>query len=93
MRTWKTGASFMRPKWGIYRKNSQAFKNTLQITQLSNKVNRIIIYGIDGRQITNKTVTNKDQESIDVSNLSNGTYVVSLEGDTGKQSKLFVVSK
>lgn len=131
MRTWKTGASFMRPKWGIYRKNSQAsflrdeevlfanfsieeistlstnevekettlgvinnpIKNTLQITQLSNKVNRIIIYGIDGRQITNKTVTNKDQESIDVSNLSNGTYVVSLEGDTGKQSKLFVVSK
>jgi len=24
MRTWKTNADFMRPKWGIYRKNSQA---------------------------------------------------------------------
>ncbi|RLD66962.1 MAG: hypothetical protein DRI84_03595, partial [Bacteroidetes bacterium] len=54
----------------------------IAINQQGEKVEKVVIYDINGREILNKTF-NKYLVNIDVSNYSKGVYFVSVTGRNG----------
>lgn len=58
-----------------------------------NQVDLISIYNMDGRKIMDKVISEFDLEiDLDVSSLSNGTYIIVLKGEQIYQSKMFIIS-
>jgi len=129
---WRPDASFVRPKWGIYRSlnnvadlrdeevlfanfsieeldNLSVFEseleNDVKITPVPAKnfiylkntknVSFINISTIDGKKIIEKSINNNNSEiTLDVSSLSNGTYIINLfnKNLSSNQSKLILIS-
>ncbi|MDO5969766.1 T9SS type A sorting domain-containing protein [Flavivirga aquimarina] len=128
---WRSGADFVRPKWGIYRSlnnaqdlrdetvlfanfsveetvalsindkdlNSDSFvvfqnpvESTLYLKNISQNANLLEVFTMDGRKIMDKTIYAISEVKLDVSSFSNGTYVLSLQGQQLKQTKLVVIS-
>lgn len=59
---------------------------TINITnKSSNSTNSILeVFNYNGQKVIEKNVSNKELINLDVSNLSNGTYIYKLNGETGK---------
>ena len=127
---WRDGASFVRPKWGIYRSldnvqdlrdeivsfanfsiqevetlstNSEVNKNSfytvsdslgtiINLKNLSKKAQSIQLFNLNGQNIISKTINSLTEFRLDVSSISNGTYLLVIEGVNLKQSKLIAIS-
>lgn len=68
-------------------------KTTVQLKGLPQETNRVAIYAMDGRIVLESTTTSKSEQTLNVSSLSNGTYIIKVSGDQSHQSKLIVISK
>lgn len=66
-------------------------KNTLQLINVPQKASLIQIYNLDGRKIMHKTI-NEAELTLDISSLSNGTYIIKLTGMQLNQSKIIMIS-
>lgn len=69
---------------------------TKDILRLENigGVNLISVYGLDGRKILDKNLTGSALEvNLNVSSISNGSYIIVLKGERIHQSKLFHISR
>lgn len=67
-------------------------KDLLHLRNL-NRIHLISIYDIEGRKIMDKNLTGAESEvNLNVSALSNGTYIIMLKGDQGYQSERFIIS-
>jgi len=128
---WRAGASFVRPKWGIYRSlltpqdlrdeevlfanfsiqevttlsnnevekpasfkiSIESITKTLNIIDLPNQTNSIQLFNMNGSKVLEKTsITTENEISLDISGLSNGIYIVNVNGNNSNQSKLTVIS-
>jgi len=68
-------------------------KNILHLKNISNHINQIELYGLNGAKIKSKTIHSQADIAMDVSSVSNGTYLVILKGDNlYYKSKLFIIS-
>ena len=68
-------------------------KNILRLKNINNHINQIKLYGLNGAKIISKTIHSQADIAMDVSSVSNGTYLVILKGDNlYYKSKLFVIS-
>lgn len=68
-------------------------KNILQLKNLTDKVDFIQIVSLEGKKIIDSPVNSKTTLTIDVSAISNGTYIVHLIGKQFKQSKLILIAQ
>ena len=68
-------------------------KNILRLKNINNHINQIELYGLNGAKIKSKTIHSQADIAMDVSSVSNGTYLVILKGDNlYYKSKLFIIS-
>jgi hypothetical protein len=67
-------------------------KNNIQLRDLPQEANIIELYALDGRKISEKTITSHREETFDVSDLSKGTYIVKVSGLQLSQSKLILIT-
>ncbi|WP_067151264.1 T9SS type A sorting domain-containing protein [Pseudotamlana agarivorans] len=127
---WRPGASFVRPKWGIYRSlNSVAdlrdetllyanfsieetstlsntdiasengfiiypnpVNDTLFLKQISPKAQTLQIFTMDGKKVLEQSLNTASEIKLDVSSLSNGNYILKIQGENWNQSKLITIS-
>ncbi len=69
-------------------------KDILTLKNISNHVNLIQVFTIDGRKILEKSIKSSEAEiKIDMSSFSNGAYILNTINDSqSKQSKMIIVS-
>lgn len=68
-------------------------QNTLHIENL-NRINSISIYGTDGRKILEKNIPVSALEvNLNLSSISNGTYIIIFKGEQIYHSKRFLISR
>ncbi|AUP81287.1 T9SS type A sorting domain-containing protein [Flavivirga eckloniae] len=128
---WRSGADFVRPKWGIYRSllndqdlrdeivsfanfsieevnilsindnslNSDILiiypnpaKNIIYLNNIPPNTTSLQVFTLDSRKIIDKTIGNNLEEKLDISSLSNGTYILNLLGKQINLSKLIIIS-
>ena len=66
-------------------------KHTLQIKNVPQEADLVKIYTFEGRKILDKSISNREA-TINVSSLSNGTYIINISGRQLDMSKLFLIS-
>ncbi|WP_283637392.1 T9SS type A sorting domain-containing protein [Aquaticitalea lipolytica] len=128
---WRTGASFVRPKWGIYRSllNAQDLRdetilfanfsieelptlsineadvdnttfsivpnpssNIIHLKNVKTNASLIQLYSLDGRKVLEKDSNFETNVDIDISSISNGSYIIIVKGKQLYQSKLLIIS-
>lgn len=69
-------------------------KDILTVSQIKTQVNTLQVFNIDGRKVIEKPIKTLESEvKVDVSSLSNGTYILNIiNSDASIHSKLFIVS-
>ena len=67
-------------------------KNSIHFSGLHQEVDKIEMYTIDGRKVIEKAIINATKEILDVSILSNGTYIIKVSGSRLNQSRLITIS-
>jgi poly(beta-D-mannuronate) lyase len=69
-------------------------KDKLYIKDVSNQIEFIQIYSVDGRKVIERTFnTTSDELNIDTSALANGAYIVNLSNRNQVISKMIIISK
>jgi Secretion system C-terminal sorting domain len=58
--------------------------NFIEISMINSKFNKIVINSFDGKTILDKNIENSNFSEIDVSNYSNGIYIISVTSDSGE---------
>lgn len=67
-------------------------KNKIQLINLPKEAESIKIYSMDVRKVLEKTINNNIEETLDVSALNNGTYIIEVSGNRLIQSKLIILA-
>lgn len=69
---------------------SNPVKNQLNITGLTDNVNKVAVFSLLGQEVLNRKVEGQSELSIDASALSSGIYIVELSGEAGKFTKKII---
>lgn len=126
---WRSGATFIRPKWGIYRSLMYAqdlrdeevlfagfsieefvplssekgqemrllkvFPNpaskTLGLADVPRQARWVQIFSVDGKKLVEKPIRFESEIKLDVSSLSNGTYILKVRGKGIDVSQLVLI--
>jgi len=67
-------------------------KNRVQLMNIPERADFIGIYSLDGRKIIDKTINYSTDKSLDVSTLSQGSYILKITGRQLNRSKLILIS-
>jgi len=67
-------------------------KNSIRLKDISKEANKVEIYTMDGRKVLEKNNISHIEETINISALGNGTYIIKVLGRQLNQSRLIVIS-
>ena len=67
--------------------------NELQLKSSAQLSGNLSIYSVTGKLMKSKLISNFDTESIDISGISNGVYIVKIESNSASVTKKLVINK
>ena len=68
-------------------------KDFVTLKNIRTNVNLIQVFSVDGRKVLEKTIKSSESEiKLDVSSISNGSYILNISDGQSKQSKMLIVS-
>ena len=66
--------------------------NTLSITNINPQVNSLKIFSLDGKIMLSQELNQSFEETIDVSTINDGSYILTLQGNTVLKSKVILIA-